>query len=620
MDLITLTIDGVEVQVEPGTTVLEAARKAHIHIPTLCYLEGINEIGACRICCVDTGARSLQAACVLPVSQGMKVRTNTPAVREARKMNLELILSNHERKCLTCVRSGNCELQKLSHDLGVSEETRFEGRKTDRPIDDLSPSIVREPNKCVLCRRCVAACAKVQKIGVIGPVMRGFNTAIAPAWNKQLAEVSCINCGQCIEACPVGCLHEKDDTEKVWNLLADPDRHVVVQTAPAVRAALGEEFGMPMGTCVTGKMAAALRRLGFDKVFDTDFGADLTIMEEGTELLGRLQNGGVLPMITSCSPGWIKYCEHYYPEMIPNLSSCKSPHEMLGAVIKSYYAGREDLDPNKVVVVSVMPCTAKKFEAQRPELSNNGLQDVDVVITTRELARMIKEAGIDFARLPDEDFDDMLGESTGASVIFGVTGGVMEAALRTVYEVVTGKTLEKLEFEGVRGFEGVKEATVQMGDLEVKVAVAHGTGNAARLLDAVKSGEKHYHFIEIMGCPGGCVTGGGQPIVCADVQAEVNVKELRAKALYGEDEGKKLRKSHENPSIKKLYAEFLGEPNSHRAHKLQCAHRLRAAVQHITSAPQFKLRYPAAHGCQFPALINHAYPNAAQTNKPNQVA
>ncbi len=568
MDLITLTIDGVEVQVEPGTTVLEAARKAHIHIPTLCYLEGINEIGACRICCVDTGARSLQAACVLPVSQGMKVRTNTPAVREARKMNLELILSNHERKCLTCVRSGNCELQKLSHDLGVSEETRFEGRKTDRPIDDLSPSIVREPNKCVLCRRCVAACAKVQKIGVIGPVMRGFNTAIAPAWNKQLAEVSCINCGQCIEACPVGCLHEKDDTEKVWNLLADPDRHVVVQTAPAVRAALGEEFGMPMGTCVTGKMAAALRRLGFDKVFDTDFGADLTIMEEGTELLGRLQNGGVLPMITSCSPGWIKYCEHYYPEMIPNLSSCKSPHEMLGAVIKSYYAGREDLDPNKVAVVSVMPCTAKKFEAQRPELSNNGLQDVDVVITTRELARMIKEAGIDFARLPDEDFDDMLGESTGASVIFGVTGGVMEAALRTVYEVVTGKTLEKLEFEGVRGFEGVKEASVQMGDMEVKVAVAHGTGNAARLLDAVKSGKKQYHFIEIMGCPGGCVTGGGQPIVCADVQAEVNVKELRAKALYGEDEGKKLRKSHENPSIKKLYAEFLGEPNSHRAHKL----------------------------------------------------
>ncbi len=568
MDLITLTIDGVEVQVEPGTTVLEAARKAHIHIPTLCYLEGINEIGACRICCVDTGARSLQAACVLPVSQGMKVRTNTPAVREARKMNLELILSNHERKCLTCVRSGNCELQKLSHDLGVGDETRFEGRKTDRPIDDLSPSIVREPNKCVLCRRCVAACAKVQKIGVIGPVMRGFNTAIAPAWNKQLAEVSCINCGQCIEACPVGCLHEKDDTEKVWNLLADPDRHVVVQTAPAVRAALGEEFGMPMGTCVTGKMAAALRRLGFDKVFDTDFGADLTIMEEGTELLGRLQNGGVLPMITSCSPGWIKYCEHYYPEMIPNLSSCKSPHEMLGAVIKSYYAGREDLDPNKVVVVSVMPCTAKKFEAQRPELSNNGLQDVDVVITTRELARMIKEAGIDFARLPDEDFDDMFGESTGASVIFGVTGGVMEAALRTVYEVVTGKTLEKLEFEGMRGFEGVKEATVQMGDLEVKVAVAHGTGNAARLLDAVKSGEKQYHFIEIMGCPGGCVTGGGQPIVCADVQAEVNVKELRAKALYGEDEGKKLRKSHENPSIKKLYAEFLGEPNSHRAHKL----------------------------------------------------
>lgn len=568
MDLVTLTIDGVEVQVEPGTTVLEAARKAHIHIPTLCYLKGINEIGACRLCCVDTGARSLQAACVLPVSNGMKVRTNTPAVREARKMNLELILSNHERKCLTCVRSGNCELQKLCKDLGVDDETRFEGRRTDLPADDLSPSIVREANKCVLCRRCVTACAKVQKVGVIGPVNRGFETAIAPAWGKHLSEVACVNCGQCIEACPVGALHEKDDTEKVWDLLADPEVHVVVQPAPAVRAALGEEFGMPIGTCVTGKMAAALRRLGFDRVFDTDFGADLTILEEGTELLGRLKDGGVLPMITSCSPGWIKFCEHNYPEMIPNLSSCKSPHEMVGAVVKSYYAEKNDIDPRKIAVVSIMPCTAKKFEAKRPELARDGMQDVDVVLTTRELARMIKQAGIDFAKLPDEDFDDMLGESTGAGVIFGVTGGVMEAALRTVYEVVTGKTLDKVEFEDVRGFEGVKEACVKVGDMDVKVAVAHGTGNAARLMDAVKAGEKNYHFIEIMGCPGGCVTGGGQPIVCADVQVEVNVKELRARALYGEDEGKALRKSHENPSVKKLYAEFLQEPNSHKAHKL----------------------------------------------------
>ena len=568
MDLITLTIDGVEVQVEPGTTVLEAARKAHIHIPTLCYLEGINEIGACRICCVDTGARSLQAACVLPVSQGMKVRTNTPAVREARKMNLELILSNHERKCLTCVRSGNCELQKLSHDLGVSEETRFEGRKTDRPIDDLSPSIVREPNKCVLCRRCVAACAKVQKIGVIGPVMRGFNTAIAPAWNKQLAEVSCVNCGQCIEACPVGCLHEKDDTEKVWNLLADPDRHVVVQTAPAVRAALGEEFGMPMGTCVTGKMAAALRRLGFDKVFDTDFAADLTIMEEANELVDRVTNGGVLPMITSCSPGWIKYCETYYPDFIPNLSTCKSPHEMEGAMIKTYFAEKEGIDPQNIVVVSVMPCTAKKFECQRPELGHEGLRDVDIVITTRELARMIKQCGIDFANLPDEDFDKLLGESTGAGVIFGATGGVMEAALRTAYEVVTGETLEDVNFQQVRGLVGVKEATLNLKGLEVNVAVAHSTGIASYLLDQVREGKKNYTFIEVMGCPGGCVNGGGQPIVSPEQREKTDPRVLRAKALYDEDAGKAIRKSHENPEIKRIYAEFLGKPNSHKAHEL----------------------------------------------------
>ena len=566
--LIKLTIDGVKVEVPAGTTVLEAAKQAGINIPTLCYLKDLNQIGACRLCVVDTGARALQAACVLPVSEGMVVKTNTPAVREARKVNLELLLSNHEKKCLSCPRSQNCELQKLCLDLGVEDGERFAGSVNHYEVDDLSPSIVRDNNKCVLCRRCVAACNALQAVGVIGPVSRGFTTAIESPWGMNLSDMACINCGQCIAACPVGALYEKDGTKQVWDLLADPTKHVVVQPAPAVRAALGEEFGMPIGTCVTGKMAAALRRLGFDKVFDTDFAADLTIMEEATELLGRLNNGGVLPMITSCSPGWIKFCEHYYADFIPNLSSCKSPHEMEGALIKSYYAEKMGIDPKNIAVVSVMPCTAKKFEAARPELSNGGLQDVDVVITTRELAKMIKEAGIDFVNLKDEDFDSMLGESTGAGVIFGATGGVMEAALRTAYEVVTGNELENVNFEQVRGVEGIKEASVQVGDVTLNVAVAHGTANAAKLLDAVRSGEKTYHFIEVMGCPGGCVTGGGQPIVSASKRMECDPRVLRASALYGEDAGKKLRKSHENAEVKKLYEEYLGEPNSHKAHKL----------------------------------------------------
>ena len=567
-ELIQLTIDGVSVEVPAGTTVLEAAKKAGINIPTLCYLKDINQIGACRLCVVDTGARSLQAACVLPVSKGMVVKTNTPAIREARKVNLELLLSNHNKKCLSCVRNQNCELQKLCLDLGVEDGDRFAGSMNKYDVDDLSMSIVRDNNKCVLCRRCVAACNKTQAVGVIGPVNRGFNTAIESPWGMPLAGMACINCGQCIAACPTGALHEKDSTKEVWDLLADPKKHVVVQPAPAVRAALGEEFGMPMGTLVTGKMAAALRRLGFDRVFDTDWAADLTIMEEANELVDRLGNGGVLPMITSCSPGWIKFCEHYYSDFIPNLSTCKSPHEMEGAMIKSYYAERAGIDPKDIAVVSVMPCTAKKFEAKRPELSNAGLQDVDVVITTRELARMIKEAGIDFVNLPDEDFDPLMGESTGAGVIFGATGGVMEAALRTAYELVTGKELEQVDFNTVRGVEGVKEASIQVGDITVNVAVAHGTANAAKLLDSIRRGEKQYHFIEIMGCPGGCVTGGGQPIVSAPKRMECDPREIRAAALYREDAGKPLRKSHQNPEIQALYDEFLGRPNSHKAHQL----------------------------------------------------
>ena len=574
-NFITLTIDGVKVEVPAGTTVLEAAKKAGINIPTLCYLKDVNAIGACRMCVVNAGGRALQAACVLPAAEGMVVKTNTPEIREYRKTLLELVLSAHEKKCLTCVRSTNCELQNLCRELGVEGGDAFKGSQNVYDIDDASPSIVRDNNKCILCRRCVATCAKVQQIGVIGAVNRGFITSIESPWNLKLADMACINCGQCITACPVGALYEKDSTKKVWSLLGDESKHVVVQPAPAVRAALGEEFGLPMGTSVTGKMVAALRRLGFDKVFDTDFGADLTIMEEATELLGRIKDGGTLPMITSCSPGWIKYCETYYPDFIPNLSSCKSPHEMLGAVIKTYYAQKAGLDPKDVKVVSVMPCTAKKFEAEREELAAAGYPDVDEVITTRELAHMIKEAGIDFVNLPDEDFDDLLGESTGAGVIFGATGGVMEAALRTAYEVVTGKELEDVNFTAVRGIEGIKEATVKVGDLDVSVAVAHGTGNASKLLDMIKRGEKQYTFIEIMGCPGGCVNGGGQPIVSAQAKLTCDPKVLRAKALYGEDAGKAKRKSHENTQVKKLYDEFLGQPNSHKAHELLHTHYIK---------------------------------------------
>lgn len=568
--MVNIKINGKPVEVQEGKTILEAARENNIHIPTLCYLKDLNQIGACRMCLVEIkGARALQAACVYPVSEGLEIYTNSAKVRNARKATLELILSNHERKCLTCIRNRNCELQKLCDELGI-EDIRYEGKNIEYELDTSSPSLVRDNNKCILCRRCVAAC-KNQGISVIDCVERGFNTHIAPYFEKPINDAACIYCGQCIVACPVGALYEKNDIPQVNDAIDDSEKHVVVQVAPAVRAALGEEFGLPIGTPVTGKMVAALKRLGFDKVFDTDTGADLTIMEEGTEFIERFTKGENLPIITSCSPGWVKYCEHNYPEFLPNLSTCKSPMEMFGAVIKSYYAEKEGINKDKIFSVAVMPCTSKKFEASRSEHTTSGGRNIDVSLTTRELARMIKQAGIDFVNLPDEQFDTPFGEATGAGVIFGTTGGVMEAAIRTVYEILEKKPLDDLDVKAVRGLDGVKEATLKIAGKDVKVAIVHGTKNAKTILEKIKNGEK-YDFIEIMACPGGCIHGGGQPIVDARVKADVDVKAKRAEALYSEDRNAKMRKSHENPVIIKLYEEFFGEPCGHKSHELLHTH------------------------------------------------
>ncbi|MBR5155618.1 MAG: [Clostridia bacterium] len=572
MEMVNIKINGQSLSVPSNYTVLEAARSANIEIPTLCYLKDISKTGSCRMCIVEVvGARNLQAACVYPVSEGMEVLTNTKKVRDARRINLELLLSNHDRKCLTCDRNQKCELQKLADDLGVNTIT-YEGERNVYDVDEVSPSIVRDNNKCVLCRRCVSACKTIQTVSVIDATERGFKTTIASPFNKSLGEVPCVNCGQCIVACPTGALREKDNTDEVWAALNDPEKYVVVQTAPAVRAGLGEEFGMPIGTAVTGKMAAALRRMGFDGVFDTDTGADLTIMEEGTEFINRLKNGGKLPLITSCSPGWIKFCEHNFPDFLDNLSSCKSPHQMFGAILKTYYADKMGIDPKSMFVVSVMPCVAKKFESSRPEMEVDSLRDVDAVISTRELAKMIKESGILFNKLPDEKFDRPFEEASGAGVIFGATGGVMEAALRTVVEVMEGKSLDRLDFDAVRGTDGIKEATLNVAGTDVKVAVVSGLGNARKLLNDIREGKADYHFVEVMACPGGCVTGGGQPIVDSQTRMDVDVKALRAAALYNEDKNLPIRKSHENPDIKLLYSEFLQEPGSHKAHELLHTH------------------------------------------------
>jgi iron-only hydrogenase group A len=580
--MLNITVNNTQLEVSEDTTILDAAKKIGIKIPTLCHLEGLQSPGSCRMCVVEVeGAKTLQPSCVTKVSEGMKIRTNTKKVRDARKMILELLLSDHPWECNTCDRNQSCELQKLTDEYGI-KEVRFQSVRERMPLDESTPGIVRDPNKCILCRRCVAVCQEVQGVDTLAPRARGFDTIIAPGQFDTLADAVCVQCGQCAAVCPVGAISEKDDIDRVWETIDDPNKFVVVQTAPAIRAALGECFDLKPGTLIKGKMTAALRRLGFDKIFDTNFTADLTIMEEGTELLTRLKKALVdkdknvaLPMTTSCSPGWINYMEYFYPELIPNVSTCKSPQQMFGAVAKTYYVSKVGKKKEDIVVVSIMPCTAKKFECDREEMNDSGVKDVDYVLTTRELGKFIKQAGIDFVNLPDEEMDAPLGISTGAADIFANTGGVMEAALRTAYEIVTGK---ELPFKGLRvapieGLEGVKEASLKIeGTTEdwrflegvtLNVAVAHGLGNAKKLIESIKSGKKSYHFIEIMACPGGCIGGGGQPRMTTD-----EVREARINAIYKEDEGREFRKSHDNPAINELYKEFLIKPLGKKSHHL----------------------------------------------------
>lgn len=578
MKRVQLTIDGMDVNVPADYTILKAAKEVNIKIPTLCFLKDVCEIGCCRMCLVEVeGMKNWQASCVQKVAEGMTVRTHTPDILNFRKKNLELILSNHPAMCQSCSRgSTGCELKTLANTM----ETEFVNYAKNQEVItanrvmeiDNGISIMRDPNRCILCRRCVSICHNVQTVGAIDVINRGFSTVVGTAFNRAIDESKCVNCGQCINVCPTGALQEHSGADEFWEILKDPDKTVIVQTAPAVRAALGEEFGMPIGTDVTGKMVTALRMIGFDKVFDTDTAADLTIMEEGTELLSRIKGGGKLPLITSCSPGWIKFCEHFFPEMLDNLSSCKSPHEMLGAVIKSYYAEKEGLNPADIAVVSIMPCTAKKFEAQREELAATGYLDVDLVLTTREIAKMIQAFGIDFPALPDGDFDHPLGISTGAGTIFGATGGVMEAALRTVSDIVTGESSDSIDYMQIRGQEkGIKEAEIKIGDMTVKAAAAHGLGNARKLMERIKAGE-HFDFVEIMACPGGCINGGGQPQQPSSVRNWMDIGVERAKALYRSDRENFIRKSHKNPVIKELYKAYLGEPGSEKAHKLLHTH------------------------------------------------
>lgn len=564
--MLKVNIDGQNLEVAEGTTILEAAKKAHIKIPTLCYEEGLSIYGGCRLCVVEVeGENLLQPACATEVRDGMIVRTHSPKVRGVRKTLFELIIASHdiscELNCLTCSRNGSCELRKVAEDIGITE-IRLSPINKGYGEDKSSYAIMREPNKCITCGRCIRKCEEVQGIGIFTMANRGPATIVTTFGDKGMGNVECTNCGQCIHACPTGALHEVYHYESVWDVLHDESKHVIVQTAPAVRVAISEAFGDEPGTIATGQMVAALRRLGFDKVFDTNFSADLTIMEEGTELIQRIKEGGTLPLFTSCSPGWIKFIEHFYPEFLPHLSSCKSPQQMFGAIAKSYYAEKNNIPREDLVVVSVMPCTAKKFEAKRPEMDG----DVDYVLTTRELAGMIKAAGIDMVNLEEEEYDRIMGTSTGAADIFGATGGVMEAALRTAYELITGKELEKLDFYDVRGMTGIKKAEVEIDGLTVRAAVAHGLGNVRKLMEMIKAG-KEYHFVELMACPGGCIGGGGQPIPTTD-----EIREKRIDSIYQIDKNKKLRKSHENPYIKKLYDEYLGEPGSHRAHELLHTH------------------------------------------------